>query len=420
MPEPRTVLYVQHAGSLGGSCMSLLYLCQTLDPGRYRPVVALARPARDVEQLYAHRGIETVPWPGIELLEHTTASWTSWHRPWTWTPTARAVLGWRRSERRTLELVQVVRPDIVHLNSVVLVPSARALHREGVPFVWHVRESPVRGAVGLRFGVLRRALRAWPGEAIFLSEWEHRAWMGDGKGLVVPNSVDLSRFAPSETRAPARRALGLPEVGPVVLFLGQPDPMKGSHVLLRAVARIRAEFPRLVCLMAGSVYTPSRALVPRIARAVLPAVGWGTDLQRLDRLVDHLGVGDACVRKAFDPDTPRLLAASDLLVFPALRDHFARPVLEAGAAGLPVVGSRLPTLEEQVVDGRTGYLVPPGDDAALASAIARVLRDPALARRMGEAGRALAVERHDSARNTLAIMSLYDRVLGLPLVSASA
>ncbi|HET6344157.1 MAG TPA: hypothetical protein VFH51_04450, partial [Myxococcota bacterium] len=70
------VLYVQHAGSLGGSCMSLLYTLQGLDRRRYAPVVALIRPSPAVTALYRDAGIQVLPWPGIHTYEHTTAAWT--------------------------------------------------------------------------------------------------------------------------------------------------------------------------------------------------------------------------------------------------------------------------------------------------------------------------------------------------------
>jgi glycosyltransferase involved in cell wall biosynthesis len=87
-------------------------------------------------------------------------------------------------------------------------------------------------------------------------------------------------------------------------------------------------------------------------------------------------------------DVPAILAASDALVLPSLANEclpFA--ILEAMSAGLPVVGTDVAGIPEEIADGETGYVVPPGDADALAAAIGRLADDPARARAMGEAGR---------------------------------
>lgn len=113
----------------------------------------------------------------------------------------------------------------------------------------------------------------------------------------------------------------------------------------------------------------------------------------------------------FVHEVERLIAASDALVFPALENHFARPVIEAAAMGRPTIASRLPTLEEIVDDGKTGILVQPGNVAALAGAIRRVLSDRALAEALGGGGRAQALLRYDLRVQAETIMRTYDEVL---------
>ena len=84
-------------------------------------------------------------------------------------------------------------------------------------------------------------------------------------------------------------------------------------------------------------------------------------------------------------DVPDILAASDCVVFPSTVPHFARPIIEAAAMGVPSVASNLGGPQELVADGETGLLVHPRDPAALAHGIAEILCDPARARAMGEA-----------------------------------
>jgi glycosyltransferase involved in cell wall biosynthesis len=407
---PRKVLYLEHSPALGGSCVSLLQLLRGLDPARYRPVVALARPTAELARFYGEAGVPVIDWPGISTLEHTTAFWSELRRPVTWPPLAAALLRWRHSGRRTLELVERERPDLVHLNSVVLLPSADALRRAGVPFVWHVRESPAPG--GARWRRLQReALGRWPAEAFFLTAGEREAWTdGEAAGRVLPEPVDTERFAPSRDGGPVRRALGIPADAKVVLYSGGLAAIKGILPLLAALARVREREPRVLCLMPGSAPgdgpdgPSSRASPGLLPRAWLP--------RRVERSIAELGLERVCRRTGFSDDMPGMIAASDLVVFPATHDHFARPLVEAAAMAKPVVASRLPTLEEQVRAGETGLLVPAGDPAALAEAILTVLADPDRASAMGQAGRRLALERHDARRVAEEVMEAYDHALG--------
>jgi glycosyltransferase involved in cell wall biosynthesis len=405
MGRARTILYVEHAGELGGACVSLRELASALDPARYRPVVALVRPSGALERFYAERGVEALPWEGIAPFEHTTARWASLWRPTSWAPGVRAAVGWRRSERRTLELVERVKPDLVHLSSAVLAPSARALRGAGVPFVWHVREMPVPGHFGARSGALRAAMRDEPDALVFLSAVAREAWGGPPRGAVVPELVDLGRFRPDLDRARARARLGLDERAPVVLYVGGMSAIKGVLPLLEALGRVRRRLPELVCLMPGGATAPGPLV--RLASALVPPL---TLTGRIERAIAAGGLESACRRLPFASDVPELMAACDLLVFPSMVDHFARPVAEAGAMARPVVASRLPMIEEQVGEGGA-LLVRPGDARSLADAILEVLTQPDRARALGERGREAAAARFDLRRNADEVMALYDRVL---------
>jgi glycosyltransferase involved in cell wall biosynthesis len=108
------------------------------------------------------------------------------------------------------------------------------------------------------------------------------------------------------------------------------------------------------------------------------------------------------VHHGLGPNAPELVALSaraDVFIFPTLADMLPLAVMEALAAGLPVLATNVGYLGEQVDDGVTGYLIEPGDEHALADAALRLIRDPALRRTMGAAARRAAEERFNSAVN---------------------
>jgi phosphatidyl-myo-inositol alpha-mannosyltransferase len=174
-----------------------------------------------------------------------------------------------------------------------------------------------------------------------------------GRFEIVPNGVDLARF----TDAPAA------DLGPGVklLFLGRLDERKGFPVAVDAFARLAADRPALRLIVVGD--GPDRRVVQALPEAIRARV-------RLLGAIPNV-------------DIPPYLAACDLYLGASRGgESFGMVLVEAMAAGLPVVASRIPGYVEVIRDGVEGVLVSPGDPAALAAAVAGVLGDPALAGRL--------------------------------------
>ena len=187
---------------------------------------------------------------------------------------------------------------------------------------------------------------------------------GGGDIRIVPNGVDVEMFASAEPAA------GLPE-GRHVLWVGRLDRQKGFRVAVRAFEVLADEMPDLRLVVAGD--GDERGAVGELPPPVRARV-------------DMLG---AVRHEALPP----YHAAADAFVAPALgQESFGLVLVEAMAAGLPVVATRIPGYDEVVRDGVDGLLVPPDDPAALAAAILRVLTDPALALRLAGSGKARAAE----------------------------
>jgi glycosyltransferase involved in cell wall biosynthesis len=182
-----------------------------------------------------------------------------------------------------------------------------------------------------------------------------------------------------------------------------PAALDGAPPVLVSVGRLAAPKDPL------TLVTALACLPPGVFRAVL--VGGGPE---------HAAVADAVHRAGLDgvvelvgdrDDVPALLAAGDLFVLASRSEGFPMSVLEAMAAGLPVVASAVGGVCEAVVDGETGLLVPPGDAGALAGAIERLLADGRLRREMGSAGRARAAAHFGLERFAAEHVQVYERAL---------
>jgi glycosyltransferase involved in cell wall biosynthesis len=203
-----------------------------------------------------------------------------------------------------------------------------------------------------------------------------RGVLHPGRCRVIPNGVDLVRFAPRTraARESTRRRLGVPRHAFLFLTVGRLYPHKDHTSLLRALSLVRRRHPEARLAVAGD-----GPLLPSL-RTEAAALG-------LTQLVDWLGLRD---------DVPDLLAASDAFVLSSRWEGSPNVVLESLAAAVPVASSAVGGVHELVEDGRSGFLVPPGDVTALAAAMEQLLSlSPGARRRMGARGRE-SVMRHDT------------------------
>lgn len=183
------------------------------------------------------------------------------------------------------------------------------------------------------------------------------------------NGVDATLFAPNPrlmVRAAAlRRHWGIPERAAVILFVGRLTRDKGIPELLEAFLRLDEQFPNLRLLLVGCFE----------AEDPLPA-----EIRRQLERHSHIIFAGAV------QDTASYYAAADLVVLPSHREGLPTVVLEAQAAGRPVIGASATGIVDLVTDGETGLLFPVGDAAALTNAIAKLLTDEALVRKLEVAG----------------------------------
>jgi len=198
---------------------------------------------------------------------------------------------------------------------------------------------------------------------------------------LIRNGVDIDRFAPRPPDEALRSTLGLPPRAPLVVAVSRLNPMKGIDDYVKSMALLAGRFPE--------------------ARFVI--VGEGASRRELEEQARLLGLAGRVVFTGTRLDVAAILSQAAISVVPSLSEGLSNVVLESMAAGLPVVATRVGGTPEILDDGVTGLLVPPCDAPALAGAIGRLLGDQALAKRLGEAARAQAVNRfsmHHMVRQT--------------------
>ncbi|PIU20363.1 MAG: hypothetical protein COT18_02645 [Elusimicrobia bacterium CG08_land_8_20_14_0_20_59_10] len=252
----------------------------------------------------------------------------------------------------------------------------------------------------LLFRLAERYLATFTDRLVALTPGELRESTAAGIGrpqqwAVAHSGVDL---APAP--APARREdFGIHSGDTVIGTVGRLEPVKGMEYLLRAAA-----------LLSGKILDANPKFV---------IVGGGELEPELRKLSVKLGVEKMVIFTGPREDVPALLPMFDVYVQPSLNEAMGRAPLEAQAAGLPVVVSRVCGLPDVIQEEKTGVCVPPGDAKALAGALERFIIAPKLRKRMGGAAREWALSkdvaglpRFGAASMNRKLISLYDELLG--------
>lgn len=219
---------------------------------------------------------------------------------------------------------------------------------------------------------------------------------------LVPQGVDLRRFAPSESRLAAREALGLPTHGPVLIFVGSLIHRKGIDVLLRAWSEVSEARPDANLVLVGRNRFPEDSSDARFLEEQLAQVP-----ARAAARLHQSGVRD---------DVDRWLQVADLFVFPSRREGFGSVMIEAMACGLPCIVTEQPGITDFIfgVAGDRGIVVPQEDHARLAAAALKMLRNPQAAARIGLAARDDVIRRFDIEQITRHYLSFYaDLIAGV-------
>jgi glycosyltransferase involved in cell wall biosynthesis len=296
---------------------------------------------------------------------------------------AKHLVGFLRDARRTRSVFEANPVDLLHVQIVSNSHAVVAARSAGVPRILGTHHlDPGRTRLHQLMPEILTSRRLDHAIAVSRSTrdaWARRVAMGGGKLSVIPNGVDVAQYRRRLSPAAAREALGLPAgAGRVLSVVGRLEEQKGHRYLLDAFAAVLRAVPDAHLALAGD----------GTLRGAL--IGQAQSLG-IDRHVHFLG---HC------RNVQAILDASDVFVLPSLWEAMPFALLEAMAAGLPVVATAVAGVPELVVEGETGFLVPPADTEALREALVRTLQLPSSGAELGAAGRR-RVDEHFSLQTML-------------------
>ncbi len=410
MTRPDPVLYLETGLGVGGSVISLYALLKELDRTRYKPIVVTYANHAYVDKFRA-LGAEVIVWESNQAADH---------RPG-WASSARSSLLGRWLRKTTLGMalyhgvglvfffVRRLWPRVQALRSIIVEKQVKLVHtnirvghdREGIiaawlagrPCVCHVRHFE-------SLGWFDRRLAALVSRFIYISAAVQKSHLESGvpcrKGLVVYNGLDVPAFISALDADKGRRSLGLRPDDLAVGMVGRLDAWKGYEVFIRAMARVKDVVPRARGFIVGEVAAENPGY-----------------LDVLKSLRNQLALENIVEFSGFRMDIPVVMSALDILVLASTSpEPFGRVLIEAMAAGKPVVATDAGAAREIIEGGVQGLLVPPGDAEAMAHAISHLLTDRDLASSMGQKGQSRVRERFGTQQYSDGVQSVYRELLG--------
>jgi len=218
---------------------------------------------------------------------------------------------------------------------------------------------------------------------------EHTPWH---KMITVHNGVDIEKYAKQIDVNKTKASLGIESKRPVVGMLAVVRPIKGYEYFIEAASMVLKNYPEVYFI----------------------GVGWhdnGEYYKQLIEQIKRLGVEDSVKLIGGRTEAAEMLAVMDICVFSSKNEGFSNAVVEAMAAGKPVIATNRGGTPEAVSHGKTGILVPTEDSKSLANAIVSLLKDKSKANEMGESGRQRARQLFSMSKMMREIEDLYERSL---------
>lgn len=388
---------------VGGSLTGMLELLRGIDRSRISPTVVLYEHKPCIADLET-AGIPVVVFARKRLPKaHALQQRPAYSRAKRLGPVS-ALLGFARTTatllletmpaalrlRRTLA---AVKPDLIYVcngfrGNADAIVAARLLD---VPCVVHAKGFD-------KFSWVERAVsRTVAGCVCMTRAIEDHCRAGAMKAgffEVVYDGLDLAAFRPCRTATEVRAELGIAEDAEVAGVVGNLQEWKGQRVLVEALDLLQKARPRLVVLLVGGVHRSGAAYA-----------------EGVKALAESRGLASRVLWTGARPDVPDVMNAMDVVVHTSVRgEPFGRVIIEGMAVGRPVVATRAGGVPEFVHDGEDAVLVAPGDAAALARCLDRLLDDAAERERLARGGRASA-ERFALPRHVAAMTSVFERAV---------
>jgi glycosyltransferase involved in cell wall biosynthesis len=393
------ILYVQPGPGMGGSKISLYHMVKCASSSQ-KSFLALSAPVQtDYEGLIK---------PFVEkIFYQEIPTWQKYHRQ-TWFEKLRAPFGntYRimSSIPAAIKLAKIIKAeniDLVHTNNSITLVGALAAWITNTPHVWHVREA--FGSKRQYRPIVSDALTYWLMKHLSDVIICNSAYTAEPfrerqiKHIIIQNGIDLTEFTVDDTQGASIRSQ---------------YAIKRDEIVIGMVGNLSTELKRHNIFL-----DMAQVLIKEHHQLKFIIFGGSSNLDQTDytrslaQQVNNSGLSDKVIWAEFIEDTPAMMNSVDILVHPALTEGSGRVIMEAMAAGKPVVGMKSGGVQELIRDGENGFLIQPGNDQDLAVKVKLLLEDENLRQNIAANARIYAHSNFSNQANMRAIEDVYQNLV---------
>jgi glycosyltransferase involved in cell wall biosynthesis len=360
--KKNNILYTTpFAGMVGGGQWSLYYLIKNLNMDIFRPIV-LCPAEGELAELMRSAGAEVVCFD-MGRIRHLNPF----------------VI------KRLISLIKQRKIALVHTDSTTETLYAGIAARVmQIPLIWHIRVSD-------NAWFLDRILSLLSTRLILVADAIKKrfSWLcGSKKMSVIYNGIDLKEFDSFRIASSIREEFNISQSETLLACIGRLEPGKGQRYLIRAMEKVNH------------------------AKLILLGRGDNEYTKKLEKFCKRFNVFDRVIFTGHRTDIPSVLRDIDIVIFPTIKSEgFPRVILETMAAAKPVIATDVGGNKEAVINGSTGYIVPPKDSIALGIKIKELMANTKKREQMGNSGRKRVEEMFPIERNIQEIEKLYCEVL---------
>lgn len=380
-----SILYVNHVSGMGGAETSLIDIVDNIDKSKYGVIVACPA-SGDLAEKLSQRDTEHVIIKGGVLKR-------------TFNPLSLIAFAYY-FVMNTVKLSYIIKSRnvrIIHANSFVscLFCSISA-NICGIPLIWHMRDLVKMRLfnkifityAGSKANIVVATTTVMKNNLIYLG-------VEPEKISVINNGIDLKKYNTAPTNGGIiRKEFGILLYTPLVGIVGQLTAWKGHRDFIIAASIVAERYPSAKFLIVG--------------KTIIGDSHYG---QELAALVTKLGLDGHIIFTGFRTDMSNIMAALDILVSASWEEPFGRTIIESMAAGKPVIATNAGGVPDIIENGVNGILVSPRNPQGLADGVLKVLNDPELGRKLGDAGRKTVKQKFSLERQMREIEKLYENIL---------
>ncbi len=375
------IMYISAFSQWGGSTISLMRRIEKLISKKYRITVVVPEDGPMVEK-YREVGAEVKIIPFCVLSRFETCY-----------QVLRYLIDFLPSVFRLYRLIKKADIELVHSNDSIILVSGIAAKLAKLPSITHIRDdiNEPGWVVGLRnliINVFSNKILAVSGAVLD----NYIAYGGNSnKSEVLYNGIDLEVFKPNFNGNTVREKFGISEKAKVISLIARVDPNKGQDCLIFAADLVLKSHKSTFFLLVGDNNCDK--------------FEWYKE--KIMKLIGEKDLHEHLILTGRQDNIVEIINASDIIVLTSLYEAHPGVVCESSACGKPVVASGVGGIPEVVIDGKTGYLIPPQDVQALSERLIHLLSDKDCAEKMGTMGRKYMNDQFDINETTLKLEMIY-------------